>query len=71
VARQTVAYDMVYAANDTVFNAWANAHGARLSADGSGMLVEQAAESFRLWNGVRPHTAAVIAALRAGQFEPR
>jgi shikimate dehydrogenase len=55
-------YDMVYG-RDTPFLALARAAGARAH-DGSGMLVEQAAESFYLWRGVRPDTAPVLAALR-------
>ncbi|HVP08261.1 MAG TPA: shikimate dehydrogenase [Burkholderiales bacterium] len=58
------AYDMVYG-RDTPFLAMARAAGAAVS-DGLGMLVEQAAESFQLWRGVRPETAAVLAALRRG-----
>ena len=46
------------------FLSWAEAHGAR-GRDGLGMLVEQAAEAFLVWRGVRPHTAAVLAELRA------
>ena len=42
---------------------WAQQHGAEQVADGKGMLVEQAAESFRLWRGCRPETAKVIEAL--------
>jgi shikimate dehydrogenase len=55
-------YDMVYG-RDTPFLALARAAGAD-ACDGSGMLVEQAAESFYLWRGVRPATAPVLAALR-------
>ena len=54
---------MVYG-RDTPFLALARAAGAR-ACDGSGMLVEQAAESFLLWRGRRPDTAPVLAALRA------
>jgi shikimate dehydrogenase len=58
-----LAYDMVYG-RDTEFLAMARAAGAETS-DGMGMLVEQAAESFLVWRGVRPDTRAVLAALRA------
>lgn len=56
-------YDMMYGKEPTPFLRWAQAHGAR-TADGLGMLVEQAAESFALWRGVVPRTGEVIAALR-------
>ncbi len=58
-------YDMMYSAEPTAFQLWAKANGAVKSLDGLGMLVEQAAESFNIWRGVRPVTAPVIAALRA------
>jgi len=59
----TIAYDMVYG-RDTPFLAAARAAGAR-ACDGLGMLVEQAAESFLLWRGMRPETGPVLAELRA------
>ncbi|MBM4181857.1 MAG: shikimate dehydrogenase [Betaproteobacteria bacterium] len=62
-APDALAYDMMYG-RDTPFLTFALAQGAR-AADGLGMLVEQAAEAFFLWRGVRPLTAPVIALLRA------
>lgn len=66
VADNTVCYDMMYGSGTTAFNAWAGAQGAAKTLDGLGMLVEQAAESFLQWRGIRPDTAPVIAALRNG-----
>lgn len=57
-------YDMMYGAEPTPFMLWATQHGARQALDGLGMLVEQAAEAFFLWRGVRPQTVPVIEALR-------
>ena len=64
LAPGAVCYDMVYAAEATVFMRWAMESGAMAVADGLGMLVEQAAESFTLWRQRRPQTAPVIASLR-------
>lgn len=61
-APDALAYDMMYG-KDTPFMAFARARGVRV-ADGLGMLVEQAAEAFHVWRGVRPETAPVIALLR-------
>ena len=55
---------MMYSAETTVFNRWAQEKGAAAVIDGLGMLVEQAAEAFEVWRGVRPETAEVMAVLR-------
>lgn len=59
------AYDMMYAAQPTAFVRWSRAHGAVWASDGLGMLVEQAAESFWIWRGIRPPTGPVITELRS------
>ena len=64
VGPDTFCYDMVYGAEPTPFLKWAERRGSAGIADGTGMLVEQAAESFALWRGVRPPTGPVLAALR-------
>ena len=60
-----LAYDMMYGEKAKLFLDFARGRGAAHCADGLGMLVEQAAESFFVWRSVRPQTAPVIAALRA------
>ena len=62
-----VCYDMVYGDESRAFVRWGQAHGAAKSVDGLGMLVEQAAESFYRWRGVRPVTEPIIRALRFGK----
>lgn len=64
LAPGALAVDLMYGPAAAGFLRWAESHGAR-ARDGLGMLVEQAAEAFALWRGVRPLTAPVLAALRA------
>jgi shikimate dehydrogenase len=60
-----LAYDMVYGSAPSLFMFWAQENGCIKICDGLGMLVEQAAESFSLWRGVRPDANAVFSELRA------
>lgn len=64
LSNKTLCYDLSYGLEPTPFTVWARDHGARRAVMGWGMLVEQAAESFRLWRGVRPETASVLKQLR-------
>jgi shikimate dehydrogenase len=65
VDANSVCYDLAYGKSATAFVAWARQRGCARALQGWGMLVEQAAESFELWRGVRPTTAPVLAALKA------
>ena len=64
LGRRSAAVDLSYGEAAIGFLAWARAAGAHEAIDGLGMLVEQAAESFKLWHGVRPDTEAIYAELR-------
>lgn len=64
IGPETVCYDMAYGKTDTPFMQWALEHGCARAIQGWGMLVEQAAESFRVWRGVKPSTASVLTALK-------
>ena len=60
----TVTYDMMYSKEPTPFCCWSTTHGAVQALDGLGMLVEQAAEAFYLWRGIRPESGPVLHELR-------
>ncbi len=60
VSAKTICYDLSYGLTPTPFSVWGKEHNAVRSVMGWGMLVEQAAESFHIWRGVRPDTAPVL-----------
>jgi shikimate dehydrogenase len=60
IGPDTFCYDLVYSRTDTPFVAWAREHGAARAVQGWGMLVEQAAESFFIWRGIRPATTPIL-----------
>jgi shikimate dehydrogenase len=64
IGPSTVCYDLAYGRSANAFLKWSQECGCARAVQGIGMLVEQAAESFRLWRGVRPQTAPVLAALK-------
>ncbi len=64
IGDETLCYDMAYGKADTAFIRWAVSKGCTRALQGWGMLVEQAAESFRVWRGMRPPTAHVLTALK-------
>jgi shikimate dehydrogenase len=63
LAHQGVCYDLAYSQQPTPFVRWGLENHAAKSVDGLGMLVEQAAEAFFIWRGVRPDTRVVLAVL--------
>jgi shikimate dehydrogenase len=63
VGEQTVCYDMAYGRGHTPFTLWAKSLHAARTTKGWGMLIEQAAESFLIWRGIRPDTKPVFEAL--------
>jgi shikimate dehydrogenase len=60
VGPTSVCYDLVYSMKDTPFVEWARENGAARALQGWGMLVEQAAEAFYIWRGVRPDTRPIL-----------
>ena len=65
VVSNTVCYDLAYSYGETSFLNWAKKNGSAKNLQGLGMLVEQAAESFYIWRGVRPRTSEVVNKLRS------
>jgi shikimate dehydrogenase len=64
LGENSVCYDMMYnISSATAFVDWASSRGVKQAFDGRGMLVEQAAEAFHVWRGIRPHTAEIIKSL--------
>jgi shikimate dehydrogenase len=63
VRSAALCYDMAYAKSETPFARWAREQGCPRAVQGWGMLVEQAAEAFELWRGIRPDTRPVLALL--------
>ena len=63
-SNNAVSYDMMYASDATLFQSWSRQQGVSLAYDGLGMLVEQAAEAYLIWCGVRPETKSVLTTLR-------
>ena len=64
VAAETLCYDLSYGRAAVPFLRWARTAGALRTADGLGMLIEQAADAFAIWHGRRPDTGPIHAALR-------
>jgi len=64
IGPESVCYDLAYGKTETSFMKWALELGCARAFQGWGMLVEQAAESFRVWRGIKPGTASVLTALK-------
>jgi len=64
ISENTFCYDLSYGLKPTPFSVWARESGAAQSVMGWGMLVEQAAESFNIWRGIRPETGPVLKQLK-------
>jgi len=69
VGANTVCYDLSYGPAARPFLDWATKNSARIAVDGLGMLVEQAAESFHIWTGLKPDTVAVLGILLEEQSD--
>jgi shikimate dehydrogenase len=69
IGSTTVCYDMAYGRAPTPFVRWAQKRGCARAVQGWGMLVEQAAESFALWRGMRPQTEPVLQAIEAAALQ--
>lgn len=65
LAKNACCYDLAYSNQQTAFVKWGFTHGAKKNLDGLGMLIEQAAEAFFIWRGVRPKTSAIIELLNS------
>jgi shikimate dehydrogenase len=70
IGTDTVCYDMAYAKGETPFTRYAHEHGAKAAHKGWGMLVEQAAETFLIWRGIRPQTRPVLELLTSSVTNP-
>lgn len=68
LAQHGSCYDLAYSNQPTAFVRWGQQQQAAISLDGLGMLVEQAAEAFYLWRGIRPATEGVIALLNSERY---
>ncbi len=64
-AKNALSYDMTYSSEPTVFMDWSKQHNANIICDGLGMLIEQAADAFEIWEGIRPETKSVYALLKS------